>query len=71
MNIEDVIKGTRVKVIADSVNVIPIGSTGTLIQSFDSAPYVSFDEYHEGCFKAYGHPNVRAMTADELEELNE
>ena len=69
MNIEDVIKGTRVKVIADSSGVIPIGSTGTLIQSFDSAPYVSFDEYHEGCFEAYGHPNVRAMTTDELEEI--
>ena len=71
MNIEDVIKGTRVKVIADSANVIPIGSTGTLIQSFDSAPYVSFDEYNEGCFEAYGYSNVRAMTAEELEELNE
>ena len=71
MNIEDVIKGTRVKVIADSSGVIPIGSTGTLIQSFDSAPYVSFDEYHEGCFEAYGYSNVRAMTADELEEVNE
>ena len=69
MNIEDVIKGARVKVIADSSGVIPIGSTGTLIQSFDSAPYVSFDEYHEGCFEAYGHPNVRAMTTDELEEI--
>ena len=69
MNIEDVIKGTRVKVIADSANVIPIGSTGTLIQSFDFAPYVSFDEYHEGCFEAYGHPNVRAMTTGELEEI--
>ena len=69
MNIEDVIKGTRVKVIADSSGVIPIGSAGTLIQSFDSAPYVSFDEYHEGCFEAYGYPNVRAMTTDELEEI--
>ena len=71
MEIEDIVKCKRVKVIADSANVIPIGSTGTLIQSFDSAPYVSFDEYHEGCFKAYGYSNVRAMTADELEELNE
>lgn len=69
MEIEDVIKGTRVKVIADSANVIPIGSKGTLIQSFDSAPYVSFDEYHEGCFEANGYPNVRAMTTDELEEI--
>ena len=69
MNIEDVIKGTRVKVIADSANVIPIGATGTLIQSFDFAPYVSFDEYHEGCFKAYGYSNVRAMTTNELEEI--
>jgi len=71
MNIEDIIKGTRVKVIADSCGVIPIGSTGTLIQSFDNTPYVSFDEYNEGCFEAYGYSNVRAMTADELEELNE
>ena len=69
MNIEDIIKGTRVKAIADSSGVIPIGSKGTLIQSFDSAPYVSFDEYHEGCFEAYGHPKVRAMTTDELEEI--
>ena len=69
MNIEDVIKGTRVKVIADSSGVIPIGSTGTLIQSFDSAPYVSFDEYHEGCFKAYGYSKVRAMMVYELEEI--
>ena len=69
MNIEDVIKGTRVKVIADSSGVIPIGSKGTLIQSFDSAPYVSFDEYHEGCFEAYGYSNVRAMMVYELEEI--
>ena len=69
MEIGDIVKGKRVKVIADSANVIPIGSTGTLIQSFDSAPYVSFDEYHEGCFEAYGHPNVRAMCTDELEEI--
>ena len=71
MEIEDIVKGKRVKVIADSSGVIPIGSTGTLIQSFDFAPYVSFDEYNEGCFEAYGYSNVRAMTADELEELNE
>ena len=69
MNIEDIIKGTRVKAIADSSGVIPIGSKGTLIQSFDSAPYVSFDEYHKGCFEAYGHPNVRAMMVYELEEI--
>ncbi len=69
MNIEDIVKGKRVKVIADSANVIPIGSTGTLIQSFDSAPYVSFDEYHEGCFEAYGYSNVRAMMVYELEEI--
>ena len=71
MEIEDIVKGKRVKAIADLSGVIPIGSTGTLIQSFDSAPYVSFDEYNEGCFEAYGYSNVRAMTADELEELNE
>ena len=69
MNIEDVIKGTRIKVIADSDNVIPIGATGTLIQSFDFSPYVSFDEYHEGCFEVYGYSNVRAMTTGELEEI--
>ena len=69
MEIEDIVKGKRVKVIADSSGVIPIGSTGTLIQSFDSAPYVSFDEYNEGCFEAYGYSNVRAMTTDELEEI--
>ena len=69
MNIKDVIKGTRVKVIADSSGVIPIGSTGTLIQSFDNAPYVSFDEFNEGCFEAYGYSNVRAMSTDELEEI--
>ena len=69
MNIEDVIKGTRVKVIADSSGVIPIGSTGTLIQSFDSAPYVSFDESNEGCFEVYRYSNVRAMMVYELEEI--
>lgn len=69
MNIEDVIKGARVKVIADSSGVIPIGATGTLIQSFDSAPYVSFDEPHEASFEAYGYSNVRAMMVDELEEI--
>ena len=69
MEIEDIVKGKRVKVIADSSGVIPIGSTGTLIQSFDSAPYVSFDEYYEGCFEAYGYSNVRAMTTYELEEI--
>ena len=69
MEIEDIVKGKRVKVIDDSSGVIPIGSKGTLIQSFDSAPYVSFDEYNEGCFEAYEHPNVRAMMVYELEEI--
>ena len=41
MEIKDVVKGKRVKVIADSDNLIPIGAIGTLIESGDSAPYVN------------------------------
>ena len=69
MEVKDVVKGKRVKVIADSDNLIPIGATGTLIESDDNAPYVNFDEYHEGCFEEEDYPNVRALWCYELEEI--
>lgn len=69
MEIRDVIKGKRVKVIADSDNLIPIGATGTLIESHDSAPYVNFDEHYEGCFEVDEYLNVRALWVYELEEI--
>lgn len=69
MEIEDVVKGKRVKVIADSDNLIPIGSTGTLIESHDSAPYVNFDEHYEGCFEVDEYLNVRALWSHELGEI--
>ena len=69
MKIEDVVVGKRVKVIADSDNLIPIGALGTLIESHNSIPYVNFDKHHEGCFEVYGCPNVRALGIYELEEI--
>ena len=69
MKIEDVVKGKRVKVISDSDNLIPIGATGTLIQSCNAAPYVNFDKYYEECFEVDEYPNVRALWHHELEEI--
>lgn len=69
MEIKDVLKGKRVKVIADSDNLIPIGAIGTLIESVDSAPYVNFDKYYEECFEVDEYPNVRALWHHELEEI--
>ena len=69
MEIKDVVKGKRVKVIADSDNLIPIGATGTLIESDTGAPYVNFDEHHNGCFEEEDYPNVRALWVYELEEI--
>lgn len=69
MEIKDVVKGKRVEVIADSDNLIPIGATGTLIESDTGAPYVNFDEHHNGCFEEDGYPNVRALWHHELEEI--
>ena len=69
MEIRDVIKGKRVKVIADSDNLIPVGATGTLIESNSGAPYVNFDEHHEGCFEEDGYLNVRSLWVYELEEI--
>ena len=69
MEVKDVVEGKRVKVIADSDNLIPIGATGTLIESHDSAPYVNFDKHYEGCFEVDDYPNVRALGLYELEEI--
>lgn len=69
MEIEDVAKGKRVKVIADSDNLIPVGATGMLLESNSAAPYVNFDEHHEGCFEENEYPNVRALWYYELEEI--
>ena len=69
MEIKDVVKGKRVKVIADSDNLIPVGATGILIESNTFAPYVDFDERHEGCFELDDCENVRALHHYELEEI--
>ena len=69
MEIKDIVKGKRVKVVADSDNLIPIGATGTLIESDTGAPYVNFDEHHNGCFEEDEYPNVRALWHHELEEI--
>lgn len=69
MEIEDVVKGKRVEVLADSARVIPIGAMGTLIETDDSAPYVDFDEHYEGCFEINNYKNVRSMRVDELKEI--
>lgn len=69
MEIKDVVKGKRVKVIADSDNLIPIGATGMLLESNTAVPYVNFDEQYEGCIEEYGYPNVRALWYHELEEI--
>ena len=69
MEIKDVVKGKRVKVIADSDNLIPIGATGMLLESKSDAPYVNFDEHHNGCFEEDEYPNVRALSCYELEVI--
>lgn len=69
MEVIDIIKGKRVKVIADSDSVVPIGATGTLIESHDPFPYVSFDEHYEYCFNKQGFKNVRALCHYDLEEI--
>ena len=69
MEVKDVVEGKRVKVIADSDNLIPIGAVGTLIESDTGAPYVNFDEHHNGCFEEDEYPNVRALWHHELEEI--
>ena len=69
MEVKDVVEGKRVKVIANSDNLIPIGAVGTLIESHANAPYVNFDKHYEGCFKVYDYPNVRALGIYELEEI--
>ena len=69
MKIEDVLEGKRVRVISDSHYIIPIGAIGTLIESHSVAPYIDFDEYHEGCFEYEGYLNVRALEHDEIEEI--
>lgn len=68
MEVKDIVKGKRVKVISDSDNLIPIGVVGTLIESYDRAPYVNFDEHYEGCFDVDEYSNVRALWYYELEE---
>ena len=69
MEIKDIVKGKRVKVVADSHNLIPIGATGTLLESNDNAPYVGFDKLHRGCFEMDDYENVRSMCCSELEEI--
>ena len=69
MEVKDVVEGRRVKVIADSANVIPIGAVGTLIESYANAPYVNFDKHYEGCFEVDDYPNVRALGIYKLEEI--
>lgn len=69
MEIKDVVKGKRVKVVADDSRVIPVGATGTLIESDTGTPYVNFDEHHNGCFEKDEYPNVRALHHYELEEI--
>ena len=69
MEIKAVVKGKRVKVLADSFGVIPVGAVGTLIETHTGAPYVDFDEHYEGCFEVNIYKNVRALTVKELEEI--
>ena len=69
MEVKDVVEGKRVKVIADSDNLIPIGAVGTLIESHANAPYVNFDKHYEGCFEKDEYPNVRSLGQYELEEI--
>ena len=69
MDIKDVVKGKRVKVLTDTDGIIPVGAVGTLIETYTGAPYVDFDEHYEGCFEFDGCQNVRALTVYELEEI--
>lgn len=69
MEVKDVKKGKRVKCLLDSANVIPKGAEGVLIESKDSIPYVSWDNYYEGTFEQDGYKNVYALTHYEIEEI--
>lgn len=69
MKVEDVVKGKRVITISDFSGIIPVGASGTLIETNDNAPYVDFDEHYEGCFEVNIYKNVRSMMVDELREI--
>ncbi len=72
MDIKDCKIGTRVVCINDSEGNIPTGALGTIIEDYDTRPYVAWDE----CFSVNqydhdGHKNVYAMCLPEIEVWNE
>lgn len=73
MDIKDVVKGKRVKVLSDSSGIIPVGAVGTIIENDSTIPWVSFDnnysadELREVC----GYKNCKVMGLDEIEVLEE
>ena len=73
MKIEDCKIGTRVICTnPDYDNVIPVGVVGTIIDSYSTIPWVSFDDkYSEKQHTIDGHPNCKVMSLDEIEVLKE
>ena len=72
MDIKDVVKGKRVKVLSDSSGIIPVGAVGTIIENGSTIPWVSFDDvYSTEQREVCGYKNCKVMSLDELEVLNE
>ena len=72
MDIKDVVKGKRVKVLSDSSGVIPVGAVGTIIENGSTIPWVSFDDvYSVEQQEVFGYKNCKVMELDELAALEE
>ena len=72
MDIKDVVKGKRVKVLSDSSGVIPVGAVGTIIENGSIIPWVSFDDvYSVEQREVCGYKNCKVMGLDEIKVLEE
>ena len=72
MDIKDVVKGKRVKVLSDSSGIIPVGAVGTVIENDSTIPWVSFDDvYSVEQQEVCGYKNCKVMGLDEIEALEE
>ena len=72
MDIKDVVKGKRVKVLSDSSGIIPVGAVGTIIENGSTIPWVSFDDvYSAEQQEVYGYENCKVMGLDEIEVSEE
>lgn len=72
MDIKDVVKGKRIKVLSDSSGIIPVGAVGTIIENNSTIPWVSFDDVYSAVQQEVcGYKNCKVMGLDEIEVLEE